>query len=127
MDGENPSPGDVLIEPDPVLGRGYTLSTAPELLMKRVTAEFVEMPGLRLTIDQAARLWGLERDKCQALLQALVYQEFLSVKADGKYARISEGAARRVPPRAAKATLQPTARSASKPAGRRAGGRSSHD
>jgi len=123
MDGENPSPGDVLIEPDPVLGRGYTLSTAPELLMKRVTAEFVEMPGLRLTIDQAARLWGLERDKCQAL----VYQEFLSVKADGKYARISEGAARRVPPRAAKATLQPTARSASKPAGRRAGGRSSHD
>jgi hypothetical protein len=30
MDGENPSSGDVLIVPDPVLGRGYTLSTAPD-------------------------------------------------------------------------------------------------
>jgi hypothetical protein len=98
-----------------------------ELLMKRVTAEFVEMPGLRLTIDQGARLWGLERDQCQAVLQALVYRRFLSVKGDGKYARVSEGAARRIPPRPAKATLLPTARSASTPAGRRAGGRSSHD
>ena len=30
MEGENPSPGDVLIVPDSVIGRGYTLSTAPD-------------------------------------------------------------------------------------------------
>jgi hypothetical protein len=84
------------------------------------------MPGLRLTIDQGARLWGLERDECEAVLDALAYRNFLSGNGDGKYARVSERPARRVPPRPAKATL-PTARSASMPAGRRAGGRSSHD
>ena len=30
MEGENPSPGDVLIVPDSRLGRGYTLATAPD-------------------------------------------------------------------------------------------------
>jgi hypothetical protein len=29
MQGDSPSPGDVLIIPDPVSGVGYTLSTAP--------------------------------------------------------------------------------------------------
>ena len=29
MAGDRPSSGDVLIVPDPVTGRGYTLSTAP--------------------------------------------------------------------------------------------------
>lgn len=30
MEGEKPAPGDILIAPDSTLGRGYTLSTAPE-------------------------------------------------------------------------------------------------
>lgn len=30
MEGESPSPGDVLIVPDSALGRGYTLCTAPD-------------------------------------------------------------------------------------------------
>lgn len=29
MEADSPSPGDVLIIPDPVSGQGYTLSTAP--------------------------------------------------------------------------------------------------
>jgi hypothetical protein len=29
-------------------------------LVERVRAEFIEMPGLHLTLPQAARLWGLE-------------------------------------------------------------------
>ena len=56
------------------------------------------MPGLRLTIDQGARLWGLERDECEAVLDALAYRNFLSGNGDGKYARVSERPARRVPP-----------------------------
>ena len=31
-----------------------------ERLIRRVRAEFLEMPGLCLTIDQAQRLWSLE-------------------------------------------------------------------
>ena len=30
MEGENPSPGDVLIVPDSKRGHGYTLATAPD-------------------------------------------------------------------------------------------------
>jgi hypothetical protein len=98
-----------------------------ELLIKRVTAEFVEMPGLRLTIDQAARLWGFDRDECEALLQALVSRAFLSVNNDGKYARASDDGPRNALLRTAKATLLPTADSASTPADPQAGGRSSRD
>ena len=33
-------------------------------LVERARGEFLEMPGLRLTIPQAARLWGLDTDSC---------------------------------------------------------------
>jgi hypothetical protein len=36
-----------------------------EALVSRVRSEFIEMPGLRLTVPQAMRLWGLERASCQ--------------------------------------------------------------
>ncbi len=42
-----------------------------ELLM-RISAEFLEMPGLRLTLPQAARLFSLEPARCQRVLNALV-------------------------------------------------------
>ena len=59
-------------------------------LLGRVRSEYVEMPGLWLTTDQGARLWGLERNQCEQLLRELVTQGFLIVRADGKYGR-SEG------------------------------------
>ena len=40
-------------------------------VLQRIQGEYVEMPGLRLTAAQAQRLWGLERDVCDALLGAL--------------------------------------------------------
>ena len=43
-----------------------------EAMVRRVRAEFLEMPGLRLTVAQAARLCGIERALCQAVLDALV-------------------------------------------------------
>ena len=46
-------------------------------VLQRIQGEFVEMPGLRLTPAQAQRLWGLERDVCDALLGALVDAKFL--------------------------------------------------
>ena len=56
-------------------------------VLQRIQGEFVEMPGLRLTPAQAQRLWGLERDVCDALLGALVDAKFLSQTRDGAFVR----------------------------------------
>jgi hypothetical protein len=42
-----------------------------------IRAEYLEMPGLRLTKPQVQRLWKLEPHMCDALLDALVAAEFL--------------------------------------------------
>ena len=99
-----------------------------EQLVKRVKSEFIEMPGLRLTLEQGSKLWGLERDECDALLHSLVHRKFLTVTGAGKYGRATDGVARNVPLRAAKASLKPgpaTSHSADTTADRRAGARSS--
>ena len=46
-------------------------------VLRRVKGEYLEMPGLRLTIAQAQRLWGLDRSMCDALLGTLVEAKFL--------------------------------------------------
>jgi hypothetical protein len=56
-------------------------------VLQRIQGEYVEMPGLRLTAAQAQRLWGLERDVCDALLGALVDAKFLSQTRDGAFVR----------------------------------------
>ena len=56
-------------------------------VLQRIQGEFVEMPGLRLTAAQAQRLWGLERDVCDALLGALVDAQFLAQTRDGAFVR----------------------------------------
>jgi len=63
------------------------LSRSIDDLQGRIRSEYVEMPGLWLTADQGARLWGLERQDCEELLRALVSQGFLIVRTDGKYGR----------------------------------------
>jgi hypothetical protein len=45
--------------------------------LRRAKAEFLEMPGLRLTLAQAQRLWALDRTLCNAVLAALVETRFL--------------------------------------------------
>lgn len=44
----------------------------------RVRAEFMEMPGLTLTLPQAVRLWALDTAMCTAVLSALVEARFLT-------------------------------------------------
>ena len=48
-----------------------------EAAIRRARDEFLEMPGLCLTIDQAQRLWGLEPRTCEALLTSLTDSRFL--------------------------------------------------
>ncbi len=58
-----------------------------EVVLQRIQGEYLEMPGLRLTTAQAQRLWGLDRDVCEALLAALVDSKFLCRTRDGAFVR----------------------------------------
>ncbi len=41
------------------------------------------MPGLKLTVLQAQRLWGMDRSTCEALIDELAGCQFLTRTRDG--------------------------------------------
>ena len=43
----------------------------------RCRGEFLEMPGMRLTLPQAARFLGIDTDTCERALEQLVGTGFL--------------------------------------------------
>lgn len=47
-------------------------------LETRIRAEFAEMPGLKLTLPQASRLFNVERLRCERILGELVTHGDLS-------------------------------------------------
>ena len=55
-------------------------------LVQRVLAEFREMPCLRLTADQAQRLFGLRPDVSRRIMDRLIEQGHVRIDADGRYA-----------------------------------------
>jgi hypothetical protein len=61
-------------------------------ILTRIRAEYLEMPGLRLTHRQAQRLCGVEGTLCQMVLDALVDTNFLCLKPNGLYVRVTDGA-----------------------------------
>ena len=75
-------------------------------LLKRIRAEFLEMPGMRLKPEQVQRLCGVDGTMCQMLLDLLVDEGFLCVTSDGHYARLTTGHH----PHAAKADVRPARR-----------------
>ena len=60
-------------------------------LLRRVKAEYVEMPGLQLTHEQAQRLCALDRETCAVIFDKLVQGGFLIRGADGRYRRAADG------------------------------------
>ncbi len=70
-------------------------------VLSRLRAEYLEMPGMKLTLGQVQRLCGIERTLCQCVLDALVTEQFLCLYSNGTYRRPSEGDVAR--PRIAKA------------------------
>jgi hypothetical protein len=56
-------------------------------IVRRVQAEYLEMPGLRLSSAQAQRLWGLDRPTCEQLLFELTDAHFLVRTSDGSFVR----------------------------------------
>jgi len=59
--------------------------------MKRLRAEYLEMPGLRLTSNQVERLCGVEPTMSKVVLDVLVNEKFLCATR-GHYSRLTEGA-----------------------------------
>jgi hypothetical protein len=74
-------------------------------IIDRIRGEYLEMPGLRLTPQQAQRLCGVDQTVCKAVLDALVDAQFLAVNVHGMYTRTTDGAWPRT--RAAKSLLLP--------------------
>jgi hypothetical protein len=57
-------------------------------LVSRIRSEFLEMPGLRLTVTQASRLWGLQENDCRRVIDALICASFLRWTPSGSVARV---------------------------------------
>ena len=56
-----------------------------------VRKEFQEIPGQKLTKSQVQRLWGLDQDTCEVLVEALVQARFLTRTSTGAYGRADIG------------------------------------
>jgi hypothetical protein len=87
-------------------GRSAEPRRAPVVLseqtLRRICSEYIEMPGLRLTLKQAQRLWGLDEETCESSLSFLVDAKFLARVDDQVYARLTDGAVAMPPLRMAK-------------------------
>jgi len=59
-------------------------------LLQRVHGEYMEMPGLRLTVAQACRLWNVDAATSLDVLNRLVDEQFLRVSGP-HYVRAAAG------------------------------------
>ena len=57
--------------------RRQTRSVSPEEVSPWIRGDFNEMPDLRVTSEQAARLWGLDLPLARAALRSMVDAGFL--------------------------------------------------
>jgi hypothetical protein len=58
-----------------------------EALIRRISGEFDEMPGMRLTSRQAIRLFGLREDVCLRILEELRREGRLRLTTAGFWTR----------------------------------------
>jgi hypothetical protein len=54
-------------------------------LVQRIREEFEEAPGLRITVREAARFWGLDEETCGQVLGQLLAVGFLARGGDERY------------------------------------------
>jgi Fic family protein len=54
-------------------------------LAQRIREEFEEAPGLRITVTEGSRFWGLEEKTCGEVLARLLATGFLARSADQRY------------------------------------------
>jgi hypothetical protein len=73
----------------PETARPDDLRTMPAIrdATLRAQGEYREMPGLSLTLPQAARLWGLDLGTCERVLTNLIERRILKRAWNGTYVR----------------------------------------
>jgi len=69
-------------------------STQLDQMLSRICGEYLEMPGLSLTRQQAQRLWGVDEHTCVQLLTMLLESGFLQHTRDDSYIRVTGGPVR---------------------------------
>ncbi|MGE0040839.1 MAG: hypothetical protein AB7H88_21080 [Vicinamibacterales bacterium] len=70
-----------------------TRATRPsDALLTRARGEYLEMPGLSLTVAQACRLWQLDTALCVEVFAHLVSEGYLRQTARGVYVASRRGA-----------------------------------
>jgi hypothetical protein len=71
------------------IGRSDDVRATPAIrdVVLRVEGEYHEMPGLCLTLPQAARLWGLDHSTCERVLTNLIERRVLRRAVNGTYVR----------------------------------------
>jgi Fic family protein len=57
--------------------------------LRRAQTEFLEMPGLTLTVAQTARLLSVDEALCRRVLSALVESRFLAETPTSRFVRAS--------------------------------------
>jgi hypothetical protein len=80
-------------------------TASDEQLLRRIRSEYLEMPGLRLSREQAQRLWALDASTCARLLECLVASGFLHCGVDGRFGQGGEDHMHRQPFRMMKADI----------------------
>jgi hypothetical protein len=76
-----------------------------EQLLRRIQGEYLEMPGLQLTRQQAQRLWALDEATCAMILDTLVDRRFLVCGSDNRYRQMDDASFPGAYSRMAKANL----------------------
>jgi DNA-binding IclR family transcriptional regulator len=62
-------------------------ATPTELDSLRLRNEFLEMPGLTISVPQVARMLGLRSEHAAAILETLARERFLAQTPTGSYRR----------------------------------------
>jgi Fic family protein len=58
-------------------------------LVQRIREEFEDAPGLRLTLTEGARFWGLDLATCERVLAEPLAGGFLARGADEQYRQVT--------------------------------------
>jgi hypothetical protein len=77
---------DQIVESNRMWRDRGTRSMTHDQAVRRVRSDYLELTGLKLTAEQAARLWSLTGDLATAVLDELAASGFLSC-CDGLYVR----------------------------------------
>jgi agmatine/peptidylarginine deiminase len=59
-------------------------------LARRIESEYVEMPGLSVTLPQAQRLWTADLNTCQTAFDKLIARGVLRKTTKGRFVRAWE-------------------------------------